>query len=34
VVNPASGIANLVWVVSALSNTQSLTHAALGRGPM
>jgi len=28
------GIANLPWVVSALSNTQSLTHATVGCGPI
>jgi len=32
-VNPALGIANHVCVVSALSHTQSLTHAAMGHGP-
>jgi len=33
-INPALGITNLVCVVSASSNTQSLTHAAVGRGPI
>jgi len=33
-VNPALRIANLTWMVSALSNTQSLTRAAVGRGPI
>jgi len=35
-VNPALGrpIANLACVVSALSNTQSLIHAVVGRGPI
>jgi len=28
------GIANLQWVASNLSNTQSLTHAAVARGPI
>jgi len=27
------GIVNLLWVASELSNPQSLTHAALARGP-
>jgi len=33
-VNPALSITNFSWVFSALCNTQSLTHAAVGCGPI
>jgi len=33
-VNQALGIIDYLWMVSALSVTLSLTHAAVGRGPM
>jgi len=29
-----NGVANLTWVASELSNPQSLTHAAVARGPV
>jgi len=33
-VNQALGIIKHPWMVNALSNTLSLTHAAVGRGPI